>query len=194
MERPRVLLVDDEEDVRQTLADALAEWGYDVEASQDGLDAVALAERRFFDVALIDLRMPGMDGLQLLEALKRLDGTIEVVVMTGDPTVDTAVHALKAGAYDYLIKPLNFDELRHHMSRLVEKRFLAREVHVLRSRLGEQLTAKPIVGGSPEMTRLKEMIGRVAAFDSPVLIDGESGTGKELVAAAIHAQSARGKA
>ncbi len=194
MERPRVLVADDEADVRQTLAEILNGWGYDVETAATGTDAVALAERRIFDVALIDIRMPGIDGLQLLNALKELDGTIEVVLMTGDPMVSTAVQALKAGAYDYLTKPLNFDELQHLMRRLVEKRFLAREVRALRGRLGEQLTTKTLVGGSSEMARLKQMIGRIAAFDSPVLIEGESGTGKELVAAAIHAQSTRAAA
>ncbi len=194
MERPRVLVADDEAGVRQTLAEILNTWGYAVETAETGTDAVALAERRIFDVALIDIRMPGLDGLQLLNALKELDGTIEVVLMTGNPMVSTAVQALKAGAYDYLTKPLNFDELQHLMGRLVEKRFLAREVRALRGRLGEQLTAKTLVGGSSEMARLKQMIGRIAAFDSPILIEGESGTGKELVAAAIHAQSTRASA
>jgi len=107
--------------------------------------------------------------------------------------VETAVQALKSGAYDYLIKPLNLDELQHLMQQVLEKRFLSREVHSLRNRLAEHLAVKDLVGNSPGMTRVREIIAKVADSDSPVLIEGESGTGKELVAAAIHRQSGRAK-
>jgi len=115
------------------------------------------------------------------------------VMMTGDPMVTTAVQALKAGAYDYLVKPLNLDELQHLMSQLVEKRFLSRELSALRRELGEQLAVKELISASPAMLEIKELIARVAESDSPVLIEGESGTGKELVAAAIHRTSSRVK-
>jgi DNA-binding NtrC family response regulator len=107
--------------------------------------------------------------------------------------VETAVQALKSGAYDYLIKPLNLDELQVLMQQVLEKRFLSREVHSLRSRLADHLAVKDLVGSSPGMTRVKEVIATIADSDSPVLIEGESGTGKELVAAAIHRQSQRAK-
>src|SRR5437879_7574759 len=113
--------------------------------------------------------------------------------MSGNPMVATAVQALKSGAYDYLIKPLNLDELQQLMQQVLEKRLLSREVHSLRNRLAEHLAVKDLVGSSPGMMRVREIIAKVADADSPVLIEGESGTGKELVAAAIHRQSGRGK-
>ena len=113
--------------------------------------------------------------------------------MTGYPTIASAVEALKEGAYDYLSKPLILDELKHLMQRLMERRFLRGEVHTLRARLGEELTVNELIGASAAMQRVKDVIGKVAVTDSPVLIEGESGTGKELVAAAIHRLSARAK-
>jgi DNA-binding NtrC family response regulator len=194
MERARVLVADDDADIRELLHDALTQWGYDVIAVGSGPEAVARITRELFDAALVDIWMPGMDGLQLLEEIKRHNAAIDVVMMTGDPMVSTAVQALKSGAYDYLIKPLNLDELHHLMSRLLEKRFLTRELSTLRTRLGEHLADKELVGASPQMARVKELVARVAELDSPVLIMGESGTGKELVASAIHRRSPRAKA
>ena len=191
MERARVLVADDDADVRDLLREALTDWGYDVTAVASGQEAVARITRELFDAALVDIWMPGMDGLQLLDEVKRHNAAIDVVMMTGDPMVSTAVQALKSGAYDYLIKPLNLDELHHLMSRLFEKRFLTREVSTLRTRLGERLAEKELVGTSPQMARVKELVERVAESDSPVLIEGESGTGKELVASAIHRRSPR---
>jgi len=137
--------------------------------------------------------MPDMSGLDLLREIKKQDESIEVIVMTGYPTISSAVEALKEGAYDYLSKPLILDELRHLMTRVMERRFLRGEVDSLRTRLGEELTVNELIGTSPPMQRVKEIIGKVAVTDSPVLIEGESGTGKELVAAAIHRLSARAK-
>ena len=189
--RPRVLVADDDPDLRALLGEALDGWGYEVGLAAGGAEAVELARHQLFDAALLDINMPGMDGLQLLEALKRHDPAIDVVMMTGDPAVATAVQALKAGAWDYLVKPLNLDELQHLLRRLLEKRLLSREVSDLRSRLGEHLAAKELVSASPAMARVKALVEKVAESDSPVLIEGESGTGKELVASAIHRRSAR---
>jgi len=146
-----------------------------------------------FDAVITDIRMPDMNGLELLKEIKRHDESVEVVVMTGYPTIASAVEALKVGAFDYLSKPLLLDELRHLMARMTERRFLRGEVHSLRARLGEELTVNELVGNSPPMQRVKEIIARVAPTDSPVLIEGESGTGKELVAAAIHRLSPRAR-
>src|SRR3989449_7130942 len=193
MDRPRVLVVDDDADVGEFLRDALSVWSYDVTLMTSGREAVDLISRQIFDAALVDIWMPEMDGLQVLDEMKRHDPALEVVMMTGNPMVETAVQALKSGAYDYLIKPLNLDELQHLMHQVLEKRFLSREVHSLRNRLAEHLAVKDLVGSSPGMTRVREIIAKVADSDSPVLIEGESGTGKELVAAATHRQSGRAK-
>jgi DNA-binding NtrC family response regulator len=186
-----VLVVDDEAPIRRLLQDALTQWGYRVTTAAGGTEASELIKSQLFDAALLDIRMQDMDGVELLRRIKGHDPAIEVVMMTAYPTVNTAVEALKEGAYDYLAKPLILDELRHLMGRLMERRFLRGEVDSLRSRLGEQLTVRELVGDSSEMEQVKEMVARVAATDSPVLIEGESGTGKELVAAAIHRLSAR---
>src|SRR5256885_4299157 len=193
MDRPRVLVVDDDADVGEFLRDALSAWSYDVTLVTSGREAVDLISHQIFDAALVDIWMPEMDGLQVLDEMKRHDPALEVVMMTGNPMVETAVQALKSGAYDYLIKPLNLDELAHLMQQVLEKRFLSREVHSLRSRLAEHLVVKDLVGSSSAMTRVKEVIAKVADSDSPVLIEGESGTGKELGAGAIHRQSGRAK-
>jgi two-component system, NtrC family, response regulator AtoC len=193
MDHPRVLVVDDDADVGGLLREALSRWGYDVTLATNGREAVRLISHQIFDAALVDIWMPEMDGLQVLEEIKRHDPALEVVMMTGDPMVETAVQALKSGAYDYLIKPLNLDEMQVLMQQVLEKRFLSREVHSLRSRLADHLAVKDLVGSSPGMTRVKEVIATIADSDSPVLIEGESGTGKELVAAAIHRQSQRSK-
>src|SRR5881628_372058 len=193
MDHPRVLVVDDDKDVGEFLRDALSRWNYEVSLAAHGREAVRLISHQIFDAALVDIWMPEMDGLQVLDEIKRHDPALEVVMMTGNPMVETAVQALKSGAYDYLIKPLNLDELQHLLRQVFEKRFLSREVHSLRSQLADQLAAKDLVGASPAMAQVREVIARVADSDSPVLIEGESGTGKELVAAAIHRQSRRGK-
>jgi DNA-binding NtrC family response regulator len=193
MDAPRILVVDDEESIQMLLREALTAWGYRVTCVGSGREALEAMQGQLFDLALVDIRMPEMDGLTFLREVKKRDESIEVVIMTGYPTVATAVEALKEGASDYLPKPLMMDELRHLMTRLMERRFLRREVNALRSRLGEELSVNELVGNSSAMQRIKEIIGKVAMAESPVLIEGESGTGKELVAGAIHRLSARSK-
>ena len=194
MENPKVLVVDDEAAIRDLLEEALTRWGYQVVKAANGVQATEeLRKGKIFEIALLDIRMPEMDGLELLRQIKRHDPATEVIIMTGYPTVGSAVEALKEGAYDYLTKPLILDEIRNLLSHVVERRFLRQEVVSLRSRLGEQLALKEMVGVSPQMARIKEVIAKVAMTDSPVLIEGESGTGKELVAAAIHQLSPRAK-
>jgi len=193
MDRARVLVVEDDGEVRDLLAETLTQWGYDVTAAGDGAEALTLLDGRLFDVALLDISLPGKDGLKLLEEIKSRDSAVEVVMMTGNPMVSTSVQALKAGAYDYLIKPLNLEELQPLMNQLIERRFLRQEVGSLRARLGRELADRELVGASPRMLEVKQTIASVATSDSPVLIEGESGTGKELVAAAIHRRSPRAK-
>jgi DNA-binding NtrC family response regulator len=193
MEVAKILVVDDEPSILKLLKEALTQWGYQVVCVGTGSEALEAIRTELFDAAITDIRMPEMSGLELLREIKRHDDSIEVVVMTGYPTIASAVEALKEGAYDYLSKPLILDELRHLMARVTERRFLKGEVQSLRARLGEELTVNELVGNSQPMQRVKEIIGKVATTDSPVLIEGESGTGKELVAAAIHRLSTRNK-
>jgi DNA-binding NtrC family response regulator len=193
MEVANILVVDDEPSILKLLKEALTQWGYQVECVGTGAEALEAVRTGLYDAAITDIRMPEMNGLDLLREIKRHDESIEVIVMTGYPTISSAVEALKVGAYDYLSKPLILDELRHLMARVTEKRFLKGEVQSLRVRLGEELTVNELVGNAPSMQRVKEIISKVATTDSPVLIEGESGTGKELVAAAIHRLSDRAK-
>ncbi len=189
--RPSVLVVDDDEALRDLLVEVLDSWGYHVVAAGTAAQAIEVLRNQLFEVALCDIHMPEVNGIELLRQIKRHDPSIEVVMMTGDPAVSTAVEALKMGAYDYLTKPLVMDELRHRLDHIMERRFLRQEVSELRSRLGEQLRVSELIGVSPRMTEVKEVVVKVAATDSPVLVTGESGTGKELVAAAIHRLSPR---
>ncbi len=191
MKRLHVLVVEDDPTLRDLLGEVLRNWGYDLVAVASGGEALELLKTQLFEVAVLDIHLPEMDGVELLRHIKRHDPSVEVLMMTGDPTVATAVETLKLGAYDYLTKPLILEELRHLLEHILERRMLRQEVNTLRSRLGEQLRVSELVGVSPAMMAVKEMIVRVAPADSPVLIEGESGTGKELVAAAIHRLSSR---
>jgi DNA-binding NtrC family response regulator len=193
MEVAKILVVDDEPSILKLLKEALTQWGYQVGCVGTGAEALEAIRTELFDAAITDIRMPEMSGLDLLREIKRHDDSIEVVIMTGYPTIASAVEALKEGAYDYLSKPLILDELRHLMARVTERRFLKGEVQSLRARLGEELTVNELIGNAQPMQRVKEIISKVATTDSPVLIEGESGTGKELVAAAIHRLSSRNK-
>jgi DNA-binding NtrC family response regulator len=191
MKRLHVLVVEDDGALRGLLSEVLRGWGYQAAAVASGAEAMELLQTQLFEVAIVDIHLPEMDGVELLRLLRGHDPSIEVLMMTGDPTVATAVETLKLGAYDYLTKPLVLEELRHLLDHILERRMLRQEVNTLRSRLGEQLRVSELVGVSAGMSAVKEMIVRVAPADSPVLIEGESGTGKELVAAAIHRLSLR---
>jgi DNA-binding NtrC family response regulator len=193
VEAAKILVVDDERPILLLLREALTQWGYQVTCASSATEALELLRTEIFDALIADIRMPDMNGLDLLREVRKHDESIEVVMMTGYPTITSAVQALKEGAYDYLSKPLILDELRHLMARMMERRFLRGEIHSLRARLGEELTVSELIGSSAEMQKVKEVIGKVALTDSPVLIEGESGTGKELVAAAIHRLSSRAK-
>src|SRR5712664_3131989 len=193
MEPAKILVVDDERSILVLLKEALSQWGYHVATAASATEALGVLKSELFDALITDIRMPDMSGLDLLREIRKQDETIEVVMMTGYPTIASPVQALKEGAYDYLSKPLILDELRHLMARMMERRFLRGEVHTLRARLGEELAVSEMVGSSVLMAKVKDIIGKVAATDSPVLIEGESGTGKELVAAAIHRLSSRAK-
>jgi DNA-binding NtrC family response regulator len=189
MDKPGVLVVDDDESFRQIVADRLARTGHQVVAASSGPQALALLDG--VDVALVDLLMPGMDGLTLLRRIREARPDVAVVILTGHGTVETAVEAMKAGAADYLQKPCSLAEVELRVAQAVERRRLERENVQLRAALRHERGAAEIVGTSPGMRRVVELIRKVKDSGSPVLIQGESGTGKELVARALHFDSVR---
>jgi two-component system, NtrC family, response regulator AtoC len=189
--RGQILVVDDEEDFRTTLVEHMTDLGHTAFGAPNAEAALRLARGRVLDVALVDLKMPGMGGVELLEELKRLDDGIEVIVITGHATVDTAIGAMKRGAYDYLTKPCRLAELEAVTSGALEKKRLRQESERLREQIRRSDTVPELVGDSRAMHRVHEQIARVAPADSTVLLLGESGTGKELAARALHRQSRR---
>jgi DNA-binding NtrC family response regulator len=187
----RILVVDDETNARNALAELLRDEGYTVETAPDGFKALPKLEELQPDVLLTDLKMPGMDGIELMQKAHNADAELVTVVMTAHGAVDTAVSAMRQGASDYISKPINFEELAIVLERALERRRLRLEAGQLRQRLKQRDRIENIVGASPPMARVFESILQVAAARASVLITGESGTGKELVAAAIHQHSPR---
>ncbi|GAB1409395.1 sigma-54 dependent transcriptional regulator [Desulfovibrionales bacterium] len=193
-EPARILVVDDEHISRDNLALALRRQGYETLTAGSGAEAVALMKETEFDLVLTDLMMPDMDGLALLHAVKERQPDTEVVVITGYPTVDTAVQAMRAGAYDYLSKPYHLDEARIVAHKALEKRQLRQEVLRLRAVIQDHGLATPLLGQATSMRELKTTIARIAPSDVTVLILGETGTGKEVAARMVHQCSRRAQA
>jgi two-component system response regulator HydG len=185
-QKPSILVVDDEAAMRESLKDWLMEDGYEVSVASSGENAIAMAGEKGFDVILLDLKMPGMDGLEALKKLKEVSPEAEILMMTAYATVDTAVLAMKEGAFDYLVKPFDPDEIEIQIKKIVAHKELVMENILLRKKLEEKYQFDEIIGRSDAMQEVFDLIGRVAPTDSTVLITGESGTGKELVAQAIH--------
>ncbi len=185
-----VLVAEDEPQARESLCQLLSEEGYAVEDVSNGNDALQVLSAGSVEAALLDIRMPGKDGLAVLRELRRLDHTPAVLVMTAFGTSSVAIEAMALGAFDYLTKPLNFDELLIQLDRAIENRRRIRELEGFRNEETAALDAE-IIGSSPPMQELYKLIGQVSATDSTVMIRGESGTGKELVARAIHRHSTR---
>ena len=185
-----VLVIDDEPGVRASVRMVL-DGVCEVLEAPDGPSGIEIARNQDVDVCLLDVRLPGMEGIEVLERLKRADAGLEVVLVTAVRTVRTAVEAMKLGAYDYLTKPFGTDDLRGVVSRALERRALQREVRYLRDELARHEGFDQLVGRSPIMRRVYERVRQVADTTATVLITGESGTGKELIARAIHRQGAR---
>ena len=189
----RVLVVDDEEIVRESLGGWLEKDGYQVFSAPDGPTAVERMKAERWNVVLVDLKMPGMDGLQVLEEARRLQPDAAVIMMTAYATVDTAVRAMKLGAADYLVKPFDPEELSILMQKVVAQQHLVRENLVLRKALKKEHRFGDLVSKSAAMLRVLELARVAARSNSTILILGESGTGKEVIARAIHAESGRGE-
>ena len=185
----KILLADDEPTLRVTLADDLAEAGHQVTAVADGQEALARVTSESFDCILVDLKMPGADGMTVLRAARQRD--MDAIVITGAATVTTAVEAMKLGAYDYLQKPFYSDELLLVLSRLAERMRLSEEVAALREELRGQTGFGRVIGQSDAMRPVLELARRSAGTDATVVIVGESGTGKEVLARSIHQESSR---
>ena len=188
--RPHILVVDDDPGLRDSLR-VILEDEYEVLDVPDGRQALEVVRSYQVDLVLLDIRMPGMDGISVLERVKALDEQTEVILVTAVKEVRSAVAAMKLGAFDYLTKPFEEEEVLSAIGRALEKRALEREVVFLRSELARRQGFDEIVGRHPEMQKLALLIGQVARTTSTVLITGESGTGKELIARAIHRQGPR---
>ncbi|MBL8228322.1 MAG: sigma-54-dependent Fis family transcriptional regulator [Bryobacterales bacterium] len=190
-DRGSILIVDDEAVVRESLEQWFADEGYFVRTAAGGKEALTLLGRQRFDIALLDIKMPGMDGMELQQGIRSLDPDLPIIIMTGYASVETAVRALKQGAYDYITKPVDPDILSHAVAKCIEHTKAQREITQLRESMQEMLPATDLIGNSAAMARVREFVEMAAPTDSTVLITGESGTGKEVVARAIHQRSNR---
>jgi DNA-binding NtrC family response regulator len=187
----KVLVVEDDEVLRRLLIDVLSDQNYHVEAAETGEDGLREMERDVFDVILLDINLPGIDGMDVLRLAPARQPDAQIVMMTAFGTVDTAVEAMKQGAFDYINKPFSTDELLLTINRALEEQDLRREVARLRQKARGVGGDIQIVGKSAAIQRVIDLIARVAPSRATVLITGDTGTGKELVARAIHAASNR---
>jgi len=194
-ETPRIdlLLVDDDDAFRDALAEELRRSGFAVTPARDAGSALLQIEERPFDVAIVDLNLPVVPGEQLIRQLRDRSPSTELIVLTGHATIENAVRSLKDGAYDFLTKPCNLDELETVVRRAFEKRSLVRENRLLHRELERHDRFREFIGKSPALRSVLEIIGKVSQADSTVLVQGESGVGKELAARAIHRNSARAR-
>ncbi|ACL22774.1 two component, sigma54 specific, transcriptional regulator, Fis family [Desulfitobacterium hafniense DCB-2] len=187
----RVLILDDEEDLRSILAQRLGRRGYEIMEAATAQEGMALLQETIFEAVLLDIRLPDGDGLQLLQAMKKRQPDLQVIMLTGHGTLESAIEAMKAGAYDYLTKPCNLSELEITLQKALEQRKLMVENTGLRQVVHRQNAELLIIGDSEKMRSLKAMTRKIAQTDTPVLLQGESGTGKELFARALHVWSPR---
>ncbi len=189
--RLRILFADDERTLRELMKNELPRLGHDVVVCENGELAVATAEKSPFDAAILDIRMPGMTGIEVLRRLRELNADTEVVLLTGHATVETAIESLRFGAFDYLTKPCKMTELEVVLNRIADKRQLLNKNIALESRLKHAEGTPRLVGTSKMVQRVQEIINKVAPTDSTILILGETGTGKEVAARTIHEHSKR---
>ncbi|MEM9589449.1 MAG: sigma-54 dependent transcriptional regulator [Planctomycetota bacterium] len=184
-----LLLVDDEDDFRNSCARYMQRQGHQVQDACSGAEAISLCERESFDVAVFDINMPGMTGLELMQRVQEAKLDLEVIFLTGQGSINTAVSAMKLGAIDYLTKPCSLSELEHHCKLARDRGALRRENRQLKALISRSKSKQCLVGESPSMQAVDRMIHRVAPTDKPVVIEGESGTGKEVVARLIQERS-----
>ena len=190
----RILVVDDQTNARTALSELLRGVGFEVEMAADAFKALGKYEAIGPHVVITDLKMPGMDGIELVKKIRAFEEPAAVIVMTAFGAVGTAIDAIRAGASEYVTKPVNFDDLLLMLDRVLEHQQLRREAHMLRQRMHQRLAPSNLIGTSPPMRRVFDIVDQVAASRASVLICGESGTGKELVASALHDRSQRANA
>jgi two-component system response regulator PilR (NtrC family) len=186
-----ILVIDDEEVMRDVLLTLLTQAGYDVTLAQDGVAGLALARKKPFDAVILDVMLPEMGGLEVLDELKKSDPDLVVLMITAFASLETAITAMKKGAFDYVTKPFKHEEVLHILKNALNQRRLQDENRQLRTALRDQARFTEIVGKSPKMQQVFGLIAQAAPSRSTILVVGESGTGKELVAKAIHANSPR---
>ena len=189
--KARVLVVDDDASTREVFGELLQRWGYDVEQTGDGHDALKLITERHPDVIISDLVMPKLDGLALTRALREESPDTPVIIITGKGTIDAAVEAVREGVFDFVEKPLDPARLKVILQRALEKRQTEHEMQVLRRRLGQVDSGVGLVGQSPAMRKVMDLVEKVAPSKASVVITGQSGTGKEMIARAVHQLSPR---
>jgi DNA-binding NtrC family response regulator len=191
VQKIKILVVDDEAVMRDTMSDWLGEKGYNVVPVCSGMEAIEKAKRESFNVAFVDMKMPGLDGIEVLEAIKRINPDTAVIIMTAYATIETAIVSMKKGAYDYLVKPFSLDEAELIIKKTIKYQELVAENILLRQQLEERYSLKNIIGKSQQMKDVFELVENIADSNSTVLIQGASGTGKEVIARLIHLKSLR---
>ena len=185
----KILVVDDERSMRDFLSIMLKKAGYDVTTAVDGEEAVNVLHKDIFDLVITDLKMPKVDGLQVLKTVKELSPDTVVIVITAFASTETTVEAMKEGAYDYITKPFQNDEMKIRIKKALEKRRLSAENILLKKQLKDRAVFDNIIGKSEKIEKVFELVRKVSDSMSNILIYGESGTGKELIARAIHFNS-----
>ncbi len=187
----RILVVDDHDNSRFTLCTILKREGYEVTDAKNGTEAIKLLDKEYFDLIMTDLKMEEVDGFDIIDYVKSVNPSTEVIVITAYATIETAVKAIKLGAYDYISKPMRREEIILTIQKALEKTRLIEEINILKKQVKEEKLHNDIIGNSTPMVQVLKMVKEVSNLDVPVLILGESGTGKELIARAIHYQSSR---
>ena len=183
----KILIIDDERSIRNSLGEILADEGYDVDVAEDGATGCTMAEKEKYNIIFCDIKMPGMDGLEVLDKLNEMETDAAVVMISGHGDIATAVECIKKGAFDFIPKPLDLNRILITIKNASEKVSLVKETRILKKKVYGQ----PMIGESPAIQNIKEMIDKVAPTDARVLIIGANGTGKELVARNLHQRSRR---